>query len=238
MHWLHRTVLVTTPSGPNSFFHWMQLQLRNRVTRSNQQPQPVKCTLLQSIGLPAQELKWEGEPGTERIVQCAYDNQEWLFLLDNFGSTGAAGWKDGSVSGKRAVGDDSGPSRRRQSAHADAKYRPKSVRVVNTQRIIEKHQALKVKEKDAMLLASCGAGAKSLNSSCMLFKKGTLSPLLLYDACWELDPLATPVRLVPAGCAVVCCSGLLLLLLGAFLALASAVERPLGVALVPRSCGL
>ena len=153
-----------------------------------------------------------------------------LFLLDNFGSTGAAGWKDGSGSGKRAVGDDSGPSRRRQSA--DAKYRPKSVRVANTQRIIEKHQALKVKEKDAMLLVFCGAGAKSLNFACMLFKKGTLSPLLLYDTCWELDPLATPVCLVPAGCAVVCCSGPLLLLLGAFLALASAVERLLS----PRGC--
>ena len=77
MHWLHRTILVTAPSGPNSFFHWMRLQLRNRVTRSNQQPQPVNCILLQSIGLPPQELKWEGEPGTVRIVQCAYDNQEW-----------------------------------------------------------------------------------------------------------------------------------------------------------------
>ena len=89
-----------------------------------------------------------------------------------------------------------------------------------------------MKEKDAMLLVFCGAGAKSLNFACMLFKKGTLSPLLLYDTCWELDPLATPVCLVPAGCAVVCCSGLLLLLLGAFLALASAVERLLS----PRGC--
>ena len=112
------------------------------------------------------------------------------------GSTAAVGWKDGRGSGKRAVGGDSGPSRRRQ--RIEARYLPKSVRVARIQRIMEKHQALKEKAKVSGFLRELRLGGTSLNSAGMQKEPRLSSSWHPYCTGGALCSGATPVA--PPGC--------------------------------------